>query len=126
MLSSAHHLFEGRLYDSHHQTLQTNHLLHVEAHRRVADGVGVLWILGGPFLRVRLVRAAVLGQADGRRGGGILQQVADFPEAVSDEAVKEFGGHDGGPGPRVSVKHPPEVERNPCAILQSYTDVKMD
>ncbi len=78
-LSSAHHLCEGGLYDSHHQALQADNLLHVKAHCGVADSICVFWFLRGSLLCLCLVRATVLGQADGRNTGGVLQQVADFP-----------------------------------------------
>lgn len=120
---SSHHLFEGGLYDSHHQALQTDDLLHVKAHRRVADGVGVLPFLRGPLLSVCLEGAAVLGQANGRVAVGIFQEVADLPKTVSDEAVKELGGHDGGARTRVSIIHPPEVEGDSCAVLKWWHEI---
>ncbi|TNN76487.1 hypothetical protein EYF80_013352 [Liparis tanakae] len=52
---------------------------------------------------------AVLGEADGWRTGGVLQQVTDLSQAVSDEAVEELGGHDGGSGTGVSIKHAPKL-----------------
>lgn len=116
--SSAHHLWEGGLYDSHHQALQTDDLLHVKAHWWVSDGIGAFCFLRGPLLCVRLVRAAVLSQADRRCAGGVFHQVADFSQTVSDEAVKQLGGHDGGSRTCMSVKHAPEVERDSCSILK--------
>lgn len=118
LLSSAHHLCEGGLYDSHHQALQANNLLHVKSYCRVASRVWVFWFLRGSFLRLHLVWAAILGQADGRNTGGVLQQVADFSQAVSDEAVKELGSHDGGSRTCMSIKHAPKVEGDSCTILK--------
>lgn len=117
--SSAHHLCKGGLDDSHHQALQADNLLHVEAHRRVADSVRVFWFLCHPLLCLHLVRAAVLSQADGRSTARVLQQMEDFSQTVSDEAVKKLGGHDGGSGPCVSIKHAPKVERDPGTVLKN-------
>ena len=73
-LPISHHLLEGVLYDSHHQALQTDRLLHVEADGGVADPVAVLR-RARALLHVCLVGAAVLGQADRGISGGVLQQV---------------------------------------------------
>lgn len=81
---STHHLFEGSLYDSHHQAFQTDNFLHVKAHWSVADCIWVLWFLCTPFLCLHLIWAAILGQADRRSTAGVLQEVADLPQAVSD------------------------------------------
>lgn len=120
----AHHLFEGRLYDPHHQALQADNLLHVKADRGVADSFWVLRLLRRTLLGLRLVRAAVLGQAYGRCACRVLQQVADFSQPVRDKSVKELGGHDGSSRTCMSVKYAPEVERDPCAILHNDTDTK--
>lgn len=95
----SYHLFEGVFYDTHDQTLQTDSLLHVEADGGIRDGVRILWVLGGirPLLHRHLVGAAILGQADRERRRGVLQQVGDILQSVSDKAMEEFGRHDGTP-----------------------------
>lgn len=111
-----HHVLEGILNGTDHQALMGHCFLQVKPwHSIVQDLPTVLCI--GHHVWVCRTGLCVVGEADGR-WGGVLQDLHELPELLTDVQVEPLGCHDSSTAACMAIKQRPVVEIKTFPALQ--------
>lgn len=114
--AGTHHALKGILNGTDHQALVRNCFLQVKPWRGIIGDLPVTLCKGHPA-RLRDTRPRVVREADGRRGG-VLQDVHEVPELLTDVQMEPLGCHDSSATARVAVKQGPVVEIKTLPVLR--------
>lgn len=109
--AGTHHVLKGILNGTNHQALVRNCFLQVKPWRGIIGDLPIILCKGHPT-RLRVVR-----EADGR-WGGVLQDVHEVPELLTDVQMEPLGCHDSSAAARVAIKQGPVVEIKTLPVLQ--------
>ena len=112
----AHHVLKGVLDGADHQALVGDGFLQVKPWHSIIGDVPIILCEGHPA-RLRRAGPRIMWEADGRRRG-VLQDVHEVPELLTDVQMEPLGCHDSGTAARMAIKQGPVVEIKTLPALQ--------